>query len=74
MNSMKGLHRYLKTIASRHEKALAWQPENGSEQQVLKRLISHNDNLSSMTVDSTPGFWLFLKIHLELCAFDPINR
>ena len=73
VNSVTKLQKLLKMTMPRHEGAFAWKPANVNEQEVLK-VFKHDGDLSDMSMDSTPGFWLSLKIRLELCAFDPINR
>ena len=74
VNSVIELQELLKMTMTRHERAFAWKPANVKEQEALKKVFKHDGHLSHMDVDSTPGLWLSLKIRLELCAFDPINR
>jgi hypothetical protein len=74
VNSVMKLQKFLETIMTQHEGAFAWKPANGNEQEVLKQVLKHDGDLSEMSMISTPGVWLSLKIRLELCAFDPINR
>jgi hypothetical protein len=74
VNSVPKLQKLLKMIMTQHERAFAWKPADGNEQELLKQVLKHDGELSEMSMISTPGGWLSLKIRLELCAFDPINR
>jgi hypothetical protein len=81
VNSVPKLQKFFETIMTQHERAFAWKPADGNEQEVLKQVLKHDADLLERSMVSTPGVWLSLpgvwlslKIRLELCAFDPINR
>ena len=74
VNSVMELEKLLKTLMGKHACAFAWNPETVGQKDVLQKLLTHGDGIANVNMESSPEHWLFLKIRLELCAFDPINR
>ena len=74
VNSVTKLQKLLETHVGKHACAFAWNPETVGQKDVLLKLLTHGGGIANVNMESSPEHWLFLKIRLELCAFDPINR